>query len=334
MGKQVLLISTVVILFAASLGACDALPSVPAAELQECPPEMPQPLNPYAGPPDSWVMEVYNHAGLDLNPSNTSAQYKEARSAAFKLLGQQSQRWSDFIDLQLADSEVVTITVTYLSPQLIEAVILNEALAYWSPETAPSLFSDMLVEGVARPRARGENLFLVTLSATRYGNGGGGEPITVDIPLDQLFLTNSMDQRVSTKRDDHSVSQKVRLTHGPFSALIGFQTTVLNQNECALLLDPDQDSSISITLESFTVDGQERGPQTWTIGYEPLLGEVSPNVRPDYTFDPTLAIPQHWRPSEDAPTPQMGISRSANGMWESYWQKMGCYIWRRLTFSP
>lgn len=335
MGKKILLLSICISLVSIQLGACGVLPSMPTSPTAgECAAGATPLPNLYDIKPEHWVLEVYEHANLEANPM-PGLEYKAARSAAFKILGHQTQRWSDFVDLRVNETENVRITVIYLSPQLIETILLNDVLLHWFELERPVNFADILHGGLAKSQERNEVLFLIIISTTQYRDGTNGEPVSVEIPLKNFNLTNSTNTSVATKRDDDSLNQQIRLSHGAFAALVSFQMTVQNGKTCALLLDPRENNIISLHLEGLKINSMDQGAQTWTIRYESLLGGTGPGIRPDYTYtlDPALPAPLHWSPSQDAPTPLTGVPTSATALWDEYWQKMGCFIWEQATFA-
>ncbi|MBI5297186.1 MAG: hypothetical protein HY869_17045 [Chloroflexi bacterium] len=288
-------------------------------------------LNLYAIEPEDWVLDVYNYSRLADEQSTPGRKFREARHAAFRILGKQVHRWSDFVDFKLSEADVVRITITYLSPQLIEAILLNEAL-YKGVPTAPEVFKTSLLEGLARTGSRAEILFLITITSTRYTTGPNGEPpISIDIPFKSLSLTNSTGVSASAKRFDQSITQLIQLTHGPVAGVFGYQMTVGNEVNCSLLLDPNVNNTISIHLDDLSVNGQGRGPQTWTIRYESLLGENGVGMKPQY-LEPSQPI-DNWKPSSNTPRPQITVPSTVDGYWDSYWEQMACYIWEQVTFA-
>lgn len=314
------------------LGACKALPFQPSTTVSECTaaPGTSMP-NVYNIKPEQWVLDIYNYAKLsDVNSPNEK--FNGARYAAFRILGHQVNRWSDYVDMEVSPNDVVRITITYLSPQLIETILLNEVLLKHEISDTLDGFNEKILVGLSRSGSLDEILFLVTITATRYSKGPNGEPaITVDIPIENMTLTNSSNQTFGTKRDDHSIDQFIQLSHGPVSALIGYPMTVQNGSNCSLMLDPQVNNTISIHLEGLEINGLPHDPQTWTIRYKSLLGEGGPGVNPDYRDG--APIPDYWVPSQQAPNIISNIPNTVKEAWDPYWEKMACYIWDQVMFA-
>jgi hypothetical protein len=332
MGKQGLFKSTVMFFLVALLAGCGVMPSATTLAVAECQnsPNTPTP-NLYDIDLEDWVIDIYNYAQL-ADVTLPGQKFREARHAAFKVLGHQAQRWSDFVDVKLSDADVVRITITYLSPQLIETILLNDLLQNHDIMDPPELFKANMLKRLTRTRNRSEVLFLITITSTRYKSGPNGEPvISVHIPLKSLILTNSSNQNANTKRGDNSIDQFIQLAHGPVSGIIGYQMTVKNGNNCSYLLDPQVNNTISIHLEELEINGIKRDPQTWTIRYQSLLGVDGLDVKPQYVdINP---IPEHWIPSSDAPQPVVDIPVTITEVWNPYWEAMGRYLWEQVTFA-
>jgi hypothetical protein len=288
--------------------------------------------NLYAIEPEDWVLDIYNYSKLPDDPASPGRKFREARHAAFRILGKQAHRWSDFVNLKLSNGDVVRITITYLSPQLIETILLNNAIREQVPQAPPEAFKDSVHQELIKLGNRSEILFLFTITSTRYTDSLNGDPpITVDIPLSNLVVTNSSNMNANTKRDDHSLDQFIQLAQGPVSGIISYQMTVKNGENCLLFLDPQVNNTISIHLEGITVNGLGRDPQTWTIRYKSLLGGDGLDVNPQYVdINP---LPTYWLPSSEAPTPQTTIPPNVAGEWDPYWEKLACYIWEQVMFA-
>lgn len=333
MGKMDWTRSIHVLLLAALLAGCGALPPMSPSVNGECQGTAgTAALNLYAIEPENWVLDIYNYSRLPDEPSSPGRKFREARHAAFRILGKQVHRWSDFVDFKLSETDVVRITITYLSPQLVEAILLNEAIYGGIPADPAEVFKTNLLEGLTRTGSRSEILFLITITSTRYAAGPNGEaPISIDIPFESLSLTNSAGVSANAKRFDQSITQLIQLTHGPVAGVFGYQMTVGNEVNCSLLLDPNMNNTISIHLDDLKINDQARGSQTWTIRYESLLGKNGVGMKPQY-LEPAQPT-DNWKPSSNAPQPQTTIPVTVDSYWDSYWEGMACYIWEQVTFA-
>jgi hypothetical protein len=331
MGKQGLFSFITAFFLIALLAGCGVFPSQGPSNIGECvfPTSAPKL---YGIQAEDWVRGVYNHVAMaDL--ASQESRYKEARYAAFLILGKQVQRWSDYVDVGLPDGGNVRITITYLSPQLIETILLNTMLVNREIYYSDLDFVTRISGKLAEIDNRNTVVFNVAITALHYGNSADNQsPITVDIPLNDLKLTNSANQVAQTKYDDHSLDNPIYLTHGPFSGQINYQMTVKNGDGCGLFLDPRVNNTISIHLEGLKINNVDAGPLTWTIRYASLLGGTGPGEAPIFAISNPPPDFNLLVPASSAPAPMI-LSAGDPKYWDSYWQLMACYIWEQVTFA-
>ena len=100
-----------------------------------CTPDSPL-VNVYRAAPQPWVNAIYNYAFPLIPtpvPPNPPVQFDEqsildARYTAFQQLIKETTRWSTSQMIALNDLSEVRMTLTYLSPELLQAVVLNQVL--------------------------------------------------------------------------------------------------------------------------------------------------------------------------------------------------------------
>jgi hypothetical protein len=290
----------------------------------------------YQIPPADWVSNIYDHVASP-NISDKSEPYKQARYAAFKILGDQTMRWSNYVDIALPDGGNMRITLTYISPELIQGILLNQILftnKIYDPETQ---FQGKILAGLMQADQRDESLFLVSITFTASGvaptNGiipATRKSISLQIPITEMVLTNSSNITVAPNHDDHSLNRSIPLRE-TFSGFITYQMTVKNGENCDLLLDPVWNTSISIYTPHLTVNDVDYGAQTWTIRYKSLLNLDMSTITPDYEYPLTTNFGD-LSPSTDAPTP-LDIPSTAPGYWDGYWELMARYVWEQVLYT-
>ncbi len=327
MGKQALFKSMFALFLASLVVACNLLPAAPLPDNAECvlAPGTPGP-NLYDLETEDWVRQVYGHAQIAGPIPNN--EFKGAQYAAFRILGQQTERWSGYVDLKVSDTNFVRITLTYLSPQLIEAVLLNNVLRKKEIGDPIDVFASRVKAGLDQVGNRNEMLFLMTITKSDPGLDATSA-VNITIPLQNMILTNSSNQKFGPKRSDHIVDYSILLDKEPVSALISYQMTVGGSSECHLMLDPQSNNTISLHLEGVQINGVTREPLTWTIRFASLLGGGQPDIIPKYVDG--AEIPEHWKPDSDAPHVLRDIPNTVSGLWDQYWEKMACYVWGQLT---
>lgn len=354
MGTQGRFSFVIVLCLAILTSGCGVLPTASPTTGEECPVAADdRALNLYAIDMEEWVGEVYQHSlAPDIpNQSDLTAQgrnLRQARNAAFKIFGWQVRRWSSFVDFKLVNTnDIVRITVTYLSPQLIETIMLNEAIqGEIPPKDSLDVFQGKLKNKLSHVGARSEVLFLMTISVARNTPDlNGALPIIIKIPFQNLILINSDGRSVRPKRFDQSLNHAIYLNDNkPFSSIFGYQMTVKTGETCSKLLDPNMNTTITVYLDNLAINDQTFSGQTWTIRYESLLGEDG--LGSSLPFDDVYPIPSHWAPTLVAPSPQISmlstpvaplsqttVPSTMDNYWDSYWQLMACYIWEQVTYA-
>jgi len=242
----------------------------------------------------------------DLPISASDLQIQGARYGAFQYLMDETKRWSDTEIIKLGDSSEAQITVTFISPELLQAVFLSEILKY---RLLNSDFESQTQAALNSVAARDELLFLLTITTTNDGSIGLS-PHTIDIPIKQMVLTNGEDLKVIPKHDDHNLDQPINFSSKPVFGYLAYPLAVLTNSECNWVLEPKYNTNIVITVPFIQVDGGGSNvPYTWTIPYSSLVHIDIPEKAP------ILAMPIGFDPNQISPTqiPPVGIDKTNTG---------------------
>ncbi len=280
-------------------------------------------INPYQAEPAPWLWEIYSYpAKMGALPG--SQPVLDARYAANTTLGRQAKRWSNFVDIDLSNSEKVRITVTYLSPQLLGIIHVNQMLLSGATTYNQDDFENRIKAGMANIAKRNESLFLLTISSSKVT---AGNIITLDFPISGMELTNSSNTTVHPSHDDHSLDQYIRLVDNSFSGFVAYQLTIKDKEDCKLLLDPVWNTTISIHISGLTLNDGNREQQTWTIRYAPPVDDGYPDEIPN------LVPAGQWQGFNLCNPSELGTAPEPVSESDVYWQQMGCYIWEQVTFA-
>ena len=304
-------------------------PGIP--DMPPCTPTAPN-VNIYKATPQSWTRVIFQLAATPLPPSTSpqDQQIQQAQNAAFDLLVNQVKRWSAIDNIVLSPTKEVRITVTLISPELIQAAYLNDILFRRMLFSDPDESAKKILDGIAE---RDELLFLVTITTIKYDETATGENlITLNFPVNEMTLTNAANLPVSPDHVDHGLGQSIRITQGPVSGYVAYPLAVLSGDQCIWVLNPEFNQNINISVPSLIVNNIDQGPQTWTIKYVPLLNvdvpPPLPNINPPPGFTPTLVSPAPLPPS-----PVFNEPVTDSVYWDSYWQSMARYIWGQITLT-
>ena len=103
------------------LAACGSVQTQSAQAVATCISSTPS-VNPYLLTQNTIANSIYDQY------RNRALSLESARAVALSQLQQSAQRWSARADIVLKDKTGVRITVTYISPELLEFIVLNDVL--------------------------------------------------------------------------------------------------------------------------------------------------------------------------------------------------------------
>jgi hypothetical protein len=337
----------VMVVIITGLVGCTSSPTTPTPPII-CTPESPN-VNIYRTASQSLVEKIVQHVGtliiptpaaqggtepasafVNLSPdavAQLGPQISEARFAAFQYLVDQTKRWSDSETIKLDDTNEAQITLTFLSPDLIEAAFLLSQILkdnFFTSDLQTQIQTVLNSIG-----DRDELLFLVTITATSSGVPNSSQHI-IHIPMDSMILTNTEDLPVSHLHEDHILDQPINTSVNPVSGYFAFPLAMLTENGCKWILDPKYSTSIVITVPEITLDKVTTGPYTWTIPYASLTQQISPEIKlnfsPSEGFNAILLNPIQKPP---APMTNQMLQNGVNP--NGYWEEFAKFVWNRIT---
>jgi hypothetical protein len=284
-------------------------------------------VNVYRAAPQTWANAIFEYAfppiPTPISP-NPPLQFNEqqilgARYAALQQLISETKRWSDTKIIKLNDSSEARITVTYISPELLQAVFLNEVL---KDHFLTSGFQDQLQSVLNAVAERDELLFMLTVTMTNANNPSLIRH-TIKIPIQEMVMHNAENLTIIHNHDDHNLEQIIDTSSNPVFGYLGYPLAV-QTSQCKGVLDPRYNTNIVITIPYLEVDGaSNKTPYFWTVPYSPLLKINLPPGVPNFIlppgFDTNLMTP--------LPLPPNDINQA------SYWQDFARFVWNQLTLG-
>ncbi len=274
----------------------------------------------------SGAMKIYSDYKYNFN------NFDDARRRAFTQLGESTKYLSDYVDVAIDNTRMVRITVTYISPALVEYIILNNV---FSPDINltgddPETFKSRVYTVLNKLAERKETLFLVIVTAPSYtGQAYGDQVLTVKIPLDRMALINGSNLVVYPIHDDHVLAEFIDITHEPVAGIIGYPIAVSKQEICTWVID-QYTNVLTMDVPSISLGGTQIGQQFWNIPYRPLIEMDTVNLYPVY--DPSMDLGRiHFY--TEPPKPYWGPGTADSTNWKNYWEEMGGYIWNLLYFA-
>ena len=265
--------------------------------------------------PDAYSTYIYS----TIDPTGS-------RQRALSQLVKNAEHLSDQVDIATNDTNMVRVTVTYLDPELIQYIILNQYLndPFLINEKNLDSFNSDLKQIMNRLGDRNEILFLVTITSPFYiEQAYNSNVLTIRLPITELTLINGSGRRVKPSHPDYILNAPIDITHGPVSGIVGYPVAVVDQGQCAPSIDK-WTNSLTLELSKIKLGDTEMSTQVWSIPYRSLL--MSDGNYPTPTFDSIMGTPigkletpptPHWIPNaKDDPTNPL-----------LYWNEMGKYIW-------
>ncbi|MBE0671888.1 MAG: hypothetical protein IH588_14985 [Anaerolineales bacterium] len=291
--------------------------------------------NPYRTP-DTDIRQLTQQ----LTPEGLGNQYLE--QDAFNLLKKEVKNWSAHEDVFVKENLIVRITITYISPELVDALILNQ-VAYVAMKNfggslpLPTLFTEELKSVKRWLAKREEHLFLMTLTASEYWSKIAPEhDLIIDIPIKNLALTNSSEIPIIPSHADMILENQINLQSNPEYGYLGYPLAVMNGVDCILSLDQQWDTSMTFSIPDIKVNYSSKGSITWAIGMQPFLpvNDFAKNLGgATAPFIPLTGGSSDLILQEDPPPAVNGIGKEVENAqyWDTYWSGMSRYIWYTLT---
>ena len=306
-----------------------------------CLPDSPE-ANIYKAPLDSWLANTIFEYAYPLVPTPTSPdavtsnpfiqpsdqQMLGARYEAFQLLIKQTKRWSTIETLKLDDTNEMQFIVTFISPELVQAVFLNKVL---NDRFITSDFQVHLQNVLNSIATRDELLFLVTVTATG-NNNISFTPYVIEIPITQMVLKNAGNLESAPVHEDHNLEQPINSSFAPVFGYIAYPFGMLSSNGCDWILDPKYNTNIVITVPDIKKDNISSRKYTWTIPYKSLIDTENPSTLPsfivplDFKLDLVTPLPKPPYPMANLMSPN-GINP------DMYWQDFARYVWNQITLG-
>ncbi|GEM_PF-2058201 len=280
---------------------------------------------------DSIAGEIYVKA-LSAQRINDVAGLDRQKSRALQFLAYETMRWSSVQDIQ-AGEKPVRLIVTFISPELIRAVILNHAIykEMYEEKYIPGLnLSSYIGQRLQNMDLRQELLFLITIQAELPA----GSEIQIELPATNFFLKKNTYFRVPVSHTDGFFKHSLKMSSSQHTGFLYFPFGVSQQAEsCQQTLDTLHDKYIMLSVEGAVIDGKKFDEITWQIPFVPPLdvGSAIPTPNPD------LPIPSNHAPGSIAPAIQnigpTGMVSALTDENRGYWSQLGQFAWSNLTLD-
>jgi hypothetical protein len=291
-------------------------------------PNIYQPIN-----SDSLSVYIYQNALLQ---SSTPLMFDpnklpDARLGAYLRLASSVQHWTDAVDFPVYiggyENHFVRLTLTFISPEIIEWVLLNQYLG------EVSLSKDEFIERVnariSEFEQRKEIVFLVTFTSS-YRNPSITDPNAIQINANvseiKIFETNG--RLIPNIYADPVIGQACCISRGALSGYIEYPMFVHRNKKCIATLDRENTTKMTIQVGKIAINDNEYPPVILTLRYHSLLDSGNPQA-PDPIPIPDNKLIREPGMESNPPNPTSGADNE-NAL---YWQNMASYVWWYLV-SP
>ncbi|MBN1452953.1 MAG: hypothetical protein JW963_18185 [Anaerolineales bacterium] len=248
------------------------------------------------------------------------------RQRALVTLKDQLRRWSSFQDILVNDKQVVRITLTYISPEMVEIIFLNHKLSQ-PVIISKNDFINELKQQLEHLAELDELYFLVTITDSTYKPlATEKEFVILNIAMQNMVLTNSKNGNAVPNHYDPPLGQSINVSRNHISGYVAFPMSVLDENEnCVPMLDPSLNTTITLRANDIklsTSSGVVSNHQlTWFLRYHSLMDlkitptpvAINPNATPECLRTP--------------PTPDLTIAEPP----DAYWEEMSRYVWAYMV---
>jgi hypothetical protein len=328
MVKQLIVSKTggvVLIVIGIMLSACAPAVSARTMHAAACHPPTIE-GNVYRQLPQTILLTNYQNSFLPQSNISYQENLTNQQYEAIRLLATLTERWSDFIDIPL-ESKYVRITITYLSPTLVQTIMLNHYLFRGTQTFVNGGFEAEITSKMENIANRNEHIFLATLTASTYEQSTSyTDPVIVHLPLQSLVLTNSSNVQVVPQHDDHNLEERIDLTSGPTHGYFSYPMAVTVNETCEFLLDKSTNTHIVLSIPFIDINGIHYETRPWMLDYVPPL-DIALDPNPIENRLPVDKDPNHFSPHNELPVSITPVNAE-------YWENLARFIWHEITQDP
>ncbi len=255
------------------------------------------------------VNEIYSYATQ--NPPI-------ARREALKLLAYETERWSNIQYIDFEPQPKMRVIITFLSPGLIRAIVLNHLLSNLSIGSVADLES-MTQDSLAILDKREEFAFLILIQPQQ-----SPESVAFSIaPADIQLHTTDGAQIKTTHSDDYL--NEMQDTSKDKAGLFFYPAKVMRNGECDQLLRPGMETSLMFKIDNATFGANQNIKIKWVLQFPLLYNLIQPMLRLDFgNQQPGL---DGYISPFPAPTPA-GYNELDDRI---AWGDLAQFIWRRTV---
>jgi hypothetical protein len=298
------------ILLSTLISACGEVAAAPITRFEPCLPGN----NSYEDAIDSYLVSIYENGVASMSDAGTFNSYKQQ---AFTELVNRVYAWTDSVVINAGEKNI-EITITYISPDLAQIIVINDYL-YQKNNNFTGRLDEQVKSQIAGIIARNEHIFFMTFIGSPSNNS-----VRIDFPLSELELTNTSNLTVRREHDDHNLERPILLKNELEYGFFNFPMAVIKDGSCQTVLEKARDTSIVIGAPRMMINGTDFGPQSWKYKYGPLIDMTSISNNHQNRFPLIQPV--------DQITPTMGSLSPGIKEDQNFWISLARIIWLETIY--
>ncbi|MEI7846246.1 MAG: hypothetical protein WCK35_10625 [Chloroflexota bacterium] len=243
-----------------------------------------------------------------------------AKREALKLLAYEAERWSSVQYVPSDPQPSMRVIVTFLTPGLIRAIVLNHLLStgrIGPPIDLESATNENL--GALDKREEFAFLILIQPEATTV-------PIQFSISPADIFLHTTDGFQVRSTHSDDYLNDSQSTSSNTLSGLFFYPATVMRKGSCELLLTPGMETSLMLKIDKATFADRTNVPIKWVKQFPLLYSLIQPMLKLDFASPMENSEDKEETPLRQAPDVKDYSTKDA-----ILWRDIGRHIWWRMV---
>jgi len=254
---------------------------------------------------------------LEARANSNQGWLERIKSQSFQLLSYQAKRWTKIHEEPIGENGKMRLIITFVSPQLVRAAILNHAI-YKNSEKFDNL-NDYTNQALKYMDSRNDYFFLITVQSEGISNGA----VSLQIPAENFFLRGTSGAQAPSVRSDSFLSRPLDLSSGTYAGFIYFTFGQQHFYLCEPVLDTQRDTSITLVIQNVQLgENKPKSIVTEITLMSPVLpgGGAVPTPDPGVVLDPGLFSP-------------IASLQPISADETVYWNDLTRFIWAKLTLD-
>jgi len=254
---------------------------------------------------------------LEARANGDQGWLERIKSQSFQLLYYQAKRWTKIHDEPIGENGKMRLIITFVSPQLVRAAILNHAI--YKNSVANDNLNEYTKQALQYMDSRNDYFFLITVQS----EGISDSSATIQLPAENFALRGTSGVQAPSVRSDSFLTQPLNLSSGTYAGFIYFTFGQRHFFMCEPVLDAQRDTSITLVIQNVRIG--ENKPKS-IVTEITLMSPVLPGGGAVPTPDPSVVID----PGLFSPTATLQPISAENTI---YWNDLTRFIWAKLTLD-